>query len=262
MYEARQNKEKVSRRIDTNGGGIRQKKIENKNGKNIIPFPVMQKKRAFQDKELKEHRSWAWRNFSETIKKRQIRKENIKGKILSQTDIPDKLLYIQELEEAYQRKCTDEDNVRLRILMYEWVMIKIYNETILLTAEELKTQKRSNPLSGKLYTHIFYGDFKNGKVTGYHSTCLGDKSTNRIADNPEREELGNGIYKAKVVNRNNPTKEKKDKSTFFPDSWTQEDITAAINMRNKDGYVYDKGQKWDGLKLCKNGDTIYPQSIR
>lgn len=261
MYEARQRKEKVSRRIEVGCGAKQRIKIENSDIKNIIPFYAIQRQRNFNDKELKWHRSWAWKKISIDSQWEKIKKENVKEKLLDTSKTPDKLLYIKDLEDEYRKKCTSDDNMRLRILIYEWVMAKIYEDNVSLTAEELKNQQRLNPLPPKLNTHIFYGHFEDGKVTGYHSTYLGNESTNRIADNSEREELGNGIYKAKVVNRQDPTKEKKDKSTFFPDLWTQKDIIAAINMRNTNGYVYDEGQKWHGLKLCKNGDTIYPQFL-
>ena len=164
-------------------------------GSSVQRKEVIQLVRSYSDKELKEHCSWAWTTHIkpkiEELKKSGMKKNTIRAKIIDTANYLDneEHLLTNEMDPAP----SVEDISRLRVFVAEKVVRDFYgNEegnANLQTVLEIKAARRANPLPPMLKRHIFMGDFDNDKVTGYHSTQKGEVSTNRIADDPEKENL-------------------------------------------------------------------------
>ena len=101
---------------------------------------------------------------------------------------------------------------------------------------------------------------ETGLPTGLHTK----KGPKPIAEAyGDKTMVGNeGCYKQAVRLIKDPTKTKKNASTFFPDSWSLEDIREAIE------YAYNTGKgnfievstpsKGAGMILYFNGDSYFP----
>ncbi len=131
--------------------------------------------------------------------------------------------------------------------------------------------------NGKLNKHTFEGDIKvktnpdgtlKYEIGGVHSNKVFSDGKIRIKSGTEIEDLGDGFYKAKVekqidglVNDQGTNwKVKKNKSTFFPDSWNTEKIQAEIAhaFKNK---TLERGNKYSGFTTGGKKITMYLDDV-
>ncbi|MFE5563917.1 EndoU domain-containing protein, partial [Amycolatopsis japonica] len=97
--------------------------------------------------------------------------------------------------------------------------------------------------------HILKGEFKNGKVGGYHHRQGGEDNFGWKTINKTRPD-GNGVYTGTVVRRDwngNDWVWKRSKSTFFPDHWSASQVRNAVErafIEARD--LNPKTGKWSG----------------
>lgn len=94
--------------------------------------------------------------------------------------------------------------------------------------------------------HIFDGTInKKGRATGYHYTLVAD-SKGEIIDGTRSEPDKNGVFTARVTVSG---VEKTAFSSFYPESWTPQQVVDAINVAYEDAMTDTKnpqGQLWIG----------------
>lgn len=138
-----------------------------------------------------------------------------------------------------------------------------------------KPKEESAPrksISPNTWRHIWRGDFNSGKKrpTGYHWKGKGDESW-LVGTGVEGRSVS-GFYEEQVKVRDDKvedikaeTNAKKDdikgnikveKSTFFPDTWSESDVKDAIETRSGAGKITTKSV--DAITLVKSGGTIFP----
>lgn len=127
-------------------------------------------------------------------------------------------------------------------------------------------------LPSQTWKHIWRGDFNSGKKkpTGYHWKGKGDESW--LEGTGVEGRSVSGFYEEQVKVRDDKvedikaeTNAKKDvikgsvkveKSTFFPDTWSESDVKDAIETRSGAGKITTKSV--DAITLVKSGGTIFP----
>ncbi|GEM_PF-5495545 len=120
-----------------------------------------------------------------------------------------------------------------------------------------KIDEKYDAVDAKYGHHIFQGDFKKGKPTGFHSKA--DNSSTHEAYGNETP-IENGTYQQSVRSKTDPTNKKTNQSTFFPDNATHQNIIRAIASVFELGFktVSYVDSSVDGIRLTKRGDTVYP----
>ena len=125
----------------------------------------------------------------------------------------------------------------------------------------------------KINQHTFVGEIvsKVGQdgvtsysITGIHSNQAFADGTARIKPGTEIKDLGDGFYQAKVekripgfVNKDGTDwRVKREKSTFFPDSWSRERVQAEIAHAYNNRRLL-RGNKYEGLTSSGHKINLY-----
>lgn len=120
-----------------------------------------------------------------------------------------------------------------------------------------KPQKKRT-VDDTVWEHITQGGLKeDGRPTGYHTT----RGTNAIAEGFGQKTMRDfDCYEQQVRLRSDPSKVKKGGSTFFPDSWTLEEIREAIEYAVPVGQLFEvvTPLKGAGMRLRSNDSSWYP----
>ena len=99
------------------------------------------------------------------------------------------------------------------------------------SSDVLKDLKGTEVFNKSAIEHIFMGQVNSsGKGTGYHYNMIKD-SPGEIVEGTRSKEDKNGCYTAYVTVNG---KEKDHYSTFYPDSWTPQQVVDAIAAARKD----------------------------
>lgn len=113
--------------------------------------------------------------------------------------------------------------------------------------------------------HIFHGTVDNKEkptsVTGYH--WEGDDESVAIAYGAKTNVEGQyGLYQRHVCARKDPDVKKGNVSTFFPETWSKENIIAAIEYANDVGGRLEATfpSKARGLKMVINDAGFFPDA--
>lgn len=115
---------------------------------------------------------------------------------------------------------------------------------------DVKALKRTNIFASNAIEHIFDGTINSkGKATGYHYANIAD-SKGSIIPGTESKPDKNGVYTAKV--EVNGVK-KNGFSSFYPDSWSPQQVVDAINEAYEDA-LSDKSNKQGDLWIGYAGD--------
>lgn len=78
--------------------------------------------------------------------------------------------------------------------------------------------------------HVLSGEInRKGKAVGYHSTALGDLAAGQVLPGTASATDGHGLYEAQVAVSGTDKTSNDGYSTFFPDSWTAQQVVDAIN---------------------------------
>jgi hypothetical protein len=132
--------------------------------------------------------------------------------------------------------------------------------------------QKLNQIGEKMWSHIVNGEIKIDKV-GKHKTPTAKVSGLHTIHGPQpvaegygpKKDLGLGCYRQAVRPRPGQAQgatevDKKNESTFFPDTWDLEDIREAIEYASKRGNEYEvlTPEKGIGLTLFFNGESYYP----
>ena len=133
---------------------------------------------------------------------------------------------------------------------------------------DIKNLKNTGHFAKKTLEHIFDGTINGkGKATGYHYSMIPD-SKGKIIDGTRCEPDENGVFTGKVeVNG----VEKNGFSSFYPESWSPQEVVDAINTAYDDALSdpnNPQGQLWIGycgdieidmyLNSSKQITTAYP----
>lgn len=95
--------------------------------------------------------------------------------------------------------------------------------------ESIHDLKNTDIFTDKALNHIFIGEInKKGLATGYHYDGLED-TVGKIIKGTESKPNKFGVYEAKVEVNGVPKLTNNGKSTFFPDSWSSQQVVDAIN---------------------------------
>lgn len=117
-------------------------------------------------------------------------------------------------------------------------------------------------LEPSIIKHIFEGDETTDRmhITGYHSKARKEEAFATACG--DTEDLGNGFYKQKVKERKPKGKggarEKLEKSTFFPDNFSEDAIIKAIDITHGSTNPYEVECAGENFKVLKSGKTIFP----
>ena len=114
------------------------------------------------------------------------------------------------------------------------------------TMADVKKLKNTGNFAKKTLEHIFDGTINGkGKATGYHYTMVTD-SKGKVIDGTRSKVDGNGVFTGKVevdgVKKNGF-------SSFFPESWSPQQVVDAINTAYDDALddpSNPKGSIWIG----------------
>ena len=114
------------------------------------------------------------------------------------------------------------------------------------TMADIKKLKNTDRFAKKTLEHIFDGTINGkGKATGYHYTMVTD-SKGKVIDGTRSKVDGNGVFTGKVevdgVKKNGF-------SSFFPESWSPQQVVDAINTAYDDALddpSNPKGSIWIG----------------
>ena len=114
------------------------------------------------------------------------------------------------------------------------------------TMADIKKLKNTERFAKKTLEHIFDGTINSkGKATGYHCTLVKD-SKGRIIEGTRSDEDENGVFTGKVEVSGI---KKNGFSSFYPESWTPQQIVDAINTAYDDAInnpSNPKGSLWIG----------------
>lgn len=114
------------------------------------------------------------------------------------------------------------------------------------TMSDIKKLKNTERFAKNTLEHIFDGTINGkGKATGYHYTKVSD-SKGKIIDGTRSDTDENGVFTGKV--EVNGIK-KNGFSSFYPESWTPQQVVDAINTAYKDATANPsnpKGSLWIG----------------
>ena len=118
------------------------------------------------------------------------------------------------------------------------------------TMDEVKALKRTNIFADNAIEHIFDGTINSkGKATGYHYDNI-DGSKGSIIPGTASKPDKNGVYTAKVEVSG---VKKNGFSSFYPDSWSPQQVVDAINEAYEDA-LSDKSNKQGDLWIGYAGD--------
>jgi len=105
-------------------------------------------------------------------------------------------------------------------------------------------------LSPRLKQHLFAGHYqpRSNRNLGYHHRFGGvDRGPVRVV-NIVQGPFSNGVYQAEIVGPNSSTADKIKISTFFPDSWTENEVLCAIRHAFTNRYEYNRRKRrWRGV---------------
>ena len=105
------------------------------------------------------------------------------------------------------------------------------------TMEDVYGLKDTENFSKNAIEHIFNGSVNSkGKASGYHYDMITD-SDGKIIEDTRGPEDEFGVYTAYVTVNG---KKKSHYSTFFPDSWTPQQVVDAINRAREDALENDR----------------------
>lgn len=77
--------------------------------------------------------------------------------------------------------------------------------------------------------HILSGEInRKGAAVGYHSTALGDLAAGQVLPGTASATDGHGLYEAQVAVSGTDKTSNDGYSTFFPDTWTAQQVIDAI----------------------------------
>ena len=114
------------------------------------------------------------------------------------------------------------------------------------TMADIKQLKNTGHFAKRTLEHIFDGTINGkGKATGYHYTMVTD-SKGRIIDGTRSNVDENGVFTGKVEVSG---VKKNGFSSFFPESWTPQQVVDAINIAYDDAISNPsnpKGSLWIG----------------
>ena len=118
------------------------------------------------------------------------------------------------------------------------------------TMNDVKALKRTNIFANNAIEHIFDGTINSkGKATGYHYDNI-DGSKGSIIPGTASKPDKNGVYTAKVEVSG---VKKNGFSSFYPDSWSPQQVVDAINEAYEDA-LSDKSNKQGDLWIGYAGD--------
>ncbi len=118
------------------------------------------------------------------------------------------------------------------------------------TMNDVKALKRTNIFADNAIEHIFDGTINSkGKATGYHYDNI-DGSKGSIIPGTASKPDKNGVYTAKVEVSG---VKKNGFSSFYPDSWSPQQVVDAINEAYEDA-LSDKSNKQGDLWIGYAGD--------
>ena len=114
------------------------------------------------------------------------------------------------------------------------------------TMADIKQLKNTGNFARKTLEHIFDGTINSkGKATGYHYTKVSD-SKGKVIDGTRSSVDENGVFTGKVEVS---VVKKNGFSSFYPESWTPQQVVDAINTAYDDA-INDpsnpKGELWIG----------------
>ena len=114
------------------------------------------------------------------------------------------------------------------------------------TMADIKKLKNTENFAKNTLEHIFDGTINGkGKATGYHYTKVSD-SKGKIIDGTRSDTDENGVFTGKVEVSGI---KKNGFSSFYPESWTPQQVVDAINTAYKDAISNPnnpKGSLWIG----------------
>ena len=118
------------------------------------------------------------------------------------------------------------------------------------TMADIKKLKNTEHFAKNTLEHIFDGTINGkGKATGYHYSMIAD-SKGKIIDGTRSNTDKNGVFTAKVeVNG----KKKNGFSSFYPESWSPQQVVDAINTAYDDA-LNDSGNPQGSLWVGYSGD--------
>ena len=136
------------------------------------------------------------------------------------------------------------------------------------TMADIKKLKNTEHFAKNTLEHIFDGTINGkGKATGYHYSMITD-SKGKIVDGTRSKADKNGVFTAKVEVSG---KKKNGFSSFYPESWTPQQVVDAINTAYDDAFKNPdnpQGSLWIGysgdieidmyLNSNKQITTAYP----
>lgn len=118
------------------------------------------------------------------------------------------------------------------------------------TMNDVKALKRTNIFADNAIEHIFDGTINSkGKATGYHYDNIDGSKGSIIAGTVSKPDK-NGVYTAKVEVSG---VKKNGFSSFYPDSWSPQQVVDAINEAYEDA-LSDKSNKQGDLWIGYAGD--------
>lgn len=118
------------------------------------------------------------------------------------------------------------------------------------TMADVKNLKNTQNFAKNTLEHIFDGTINGkGKATGYHYSKITD-SKGSIIDGTRSKLDENGVFTAKVKVKN---KKKDGFSSFYPESWSPQQVVDAINEAYDDA-MSDKSNPHGSLWIGYSGD--------
>ena len=118
------------------------------------------------------------------------------------------------------------------------------------TMADIKKLKNTEHFAKNTLEHIFDGTINGkGKATGYHYSMITD-SKGKIVDGTRSKADKNGVFTAKVEVSG---KKKNGFSSFYPESWSPQQVVDAINSAYDDA-LNDSGNPHGSLWVGYSGD--------
>ena len=118
------------------------------------------------------------------------------------------------------------------------------------TMADIKKLKNTEHFAKNTLEHIFDGTINGkGKATGYHYSMIAD-SKGKIIDGTRSNTDKNGVFTAKVEVS---VKKKNGVSSFYPESWSPQQVVDAINTAYDDA-LNDSGNPQGSLWVGYSGD--------
>ena len=118
------------------------------------------------------------------------------------------------------------------------------------TMADIKKLKNTEHFAKNTLEHIFDGTINGkGKATGYHYSMIAD-SKGKIIDGTRSKTDKNGVFTAKVEVKG---KKKNGFSSFYPESWSPQQVVDAINTAYDDA-LNDSGNPQGSLWVGYSGD--------